>query len=198
MTACPKPYLIINLGKQIPGLNGQRAHITMLPSTTMPHSIPAEHLAFKGFSNSVDDAVTPIPAEFQLNLAEAASQYLIVLGKFGLCLKLISEIGGLEWSVCSEILEPPCPITRDGGSKISKQTDHSKPPISLISFRHKPNFPNTKLEMSIRLGESAPETLVHLILGTRMREELCCIAVSLAKAALHPCEQNTILFLMTN
>jgi hypothetical protein len=67
----------------------------------------------------------------------------VVLGKFGLCLKLISEIGGLEWSVCSEILEPPCPMTRDGDSKISEQTNHSKPPISLISFRHKPNFPNT-------------------------------------------------------
>jgi hypothetical protein len=34
-------------------------------------------------------------------------------------------------------------MTRDGGSKISEQTNHSKPPISLISFRHKPNFPNT-------------------------------------------------------
>jgi hypothetical protein len=73
----------------------------------------------------------------------------VVLGKFGLCLKLISEIGGLEWSVCSEILEPPCPITRDGGSKISKQTDHSKPPISLISFRHKPNFPNTSAQQPV-------------------------------------------------
>jgi hypothetical protein len=70
-------------------------------------------------------------------------QSTLVLGKFGLCLKLISEIGGLEWSVCFEFLEPLSPMTRDGGSKISKQTDHSKPPISLISFRHKPNFPNT-------------------------------------------------------
>jgi hypothetical protein len=70
----------------------------------------------------------------------------VVLGKFGLCLKLISEIEGLEWSVCFEILEPPSPMTRDGGSKISKQTDHSKPSISLISFRHKPNFPNTSAQ----------------------------------------------------
>jgi hypothetical protein len=38
-------------------------------------------------------------------------------------------------------------MTRDGGSKISKQTDHSKPPISLISFRHKPNFPNTSTKI---------------------------------------------------
>jgi hypothetical protein len=68
-----------------------------------------------------------------------------VLGKFGLCLKLISEIGGLEWSVCFEILEPPSLVMGHGGSKISEQTDYSKPPISLISFRHKPNFPNTTL-----------------------------------------------------
>jgi hypothetical protein len=68
-----------------------------------------------------------------------------VLGKFGLCLKLISEIGGLEWSVCSEILEPPSLVMGHGGSKISEQTNHSKPPISLISFGHKPNFPNTRL-----------------------------------------------------
>jgi hypothetical protein len=40
-----------------------------------------------------------------------------VLGKFGLCLKLISEIGGLEWSVCSEILEPPSLVMGHGGSK---------------------------------------------------------------------------------
>jgi hypothetical protein len=66
-----------------------------------------------------------------------------VLGKFGLCLKLISEIEGLEWSVCFEILEPPSLVIGDGGSKISKQTNHSKPSISLISFRHKLNFPNT-------------------------------------------------------
>jgi hypothetical protein len=76
----------------------------------------------------------------------------LVLGKFGLCLKLISEIEGLEWLVCFEILEPPSPMTRDGGSKISKQTNHSKPSISLISFRHKPNFPNTN-EFSV-----APES----------------------------------------
>jgi hypothetical protein len=69
----------------------------------------------------------------------------VVLGKFGLCLKLISEIGGLEWLVCSEILEPPSLVMGHGGSKISEQTDHSKPPISLISFRHKPNFPNTRI-----------------------------------------------------
>jgi hypothetical protein len=80
----------------------------------------------------------------------------VVLGKFGLCLKLISEIGGLEWSVCSETLEPPCPMTRDGGSKISEQTDHSKPPISLISFRHKPNFPNTRPHLQQHPAATSP------------------------------------------
>jgi hypothetical protein len=43
------------------------------------------------------------------------------------------------------------PMTRDGGSKISEQTNHSKPPISLISFRHKPNFPNTSCTSRFRL-----------------------------------------------
>jgi hypothetical protein len=75
----------------------------------MSHSIHAEHLAFRGLRNSVDDAIEPIPANIQLNVMEAALQYL-----------------KLQW----------------------------------------------KLEMSIRLGEPAPETPVHTILGTWMREEL--------------------------
>jgi hypothetical protein len=88
----------------------------------MSRSIRAEHPAFQGFSQSVDDAITPIPPGFQLEITEAAAQYL-----------------RLRW----------------------------------------------KLEMSIRLKEAAPETPVHTILGTRMKEELQHIAVSLAEAALN-------------
>jgi hypothetical protein len=91
----------------------------------MPHYTRADHPAFRGFTDSVHDAVTQIPADFQLNLTEAASQFL-----------------KLRW----------------------------------------------KLEMSIRLGEPAPETPVHTILGTALKDELRYIAVSLAEAALHNCE----------
>jgi hypothetical protein len=49
------------------------------------------------------------------------------------CLKLISEIGGLEWSVCSEILEPPSLVMGHGGSKISEQTDHIRKTLILLT-----------------------------------------------------------------
>jgi hypothetical protein len=68
---------------------------------------------------------------------------VLVLGKFSLEPKLFSETEGLTLFVCFEILEPPSTMTMDGGFKISKQMDHSKPSISLSGFRHKPNFPNT-------------------------------------------------------
>jgi hypothetical protein len=69
--------------------------------------------------------------------------HIVVLGKFGLCLKPLSGTEGLEWSVCFEILEPPSIVIVDGGSKISKQTNNVKPSVSLNGLGSRPNFPNT-------------------------------------------------------
>lgn len=112
------------------GPSGQRVCGITLRQSTMSCTTRADHPAFMSFSSSVDDAITPIPAEFQLSLTEAASQYL-----------------KLRW----------------------------------------------KLEMSNRLGEPAPEPAVHAILQPRIRDELQHIAVSLAEAALHPCETSAIM-----
>src|SRR6202166_5162420 len=67
----------------------------------------------------------------------------LVLGKFGLCLKLISEMKVKMLSDCLEILHTLSPNIGDSVCKISKQSDNVFTFISLISFRHKPNFPNT-------------------------------------------------------
>jgi hypothetical protein len=54
----------------------------------MSHSIHAEHPAFQAFRPSVDDATTPIPTEFQLQLTEAASQYLRLRWKLEMAIQL--------------------------------------------------------------------------------------------------------------
>ena len=72
--------------------------------------------------------------------------FVLVLGKFSLCLKLISE---MKVKMISDFLEILHKISLDIGDsvcKFSKQSNIIFTFISLISFRHKPNFPNTTTE----------------------------------------------------
>ena len=81
----------------------------------------------------------------------------LVLGKFGLCLKLISEMKVKMLSDCLENLNTATAISIVAVFKVSKQSDNSFTFISLISFRHKPNFPNTKMDVTGR-GAGARQT----------------------------------------
>lgn len=68
--------------------SGPRAYVAIQRSPTMSHSIRAEHPAFQGFSSSVNDAITQIPTGFQLQLTEAAAQYLKLRWKLEMSLRL--------------------------------------------------------------------------------------------------------------
>ena len=67
----------------------------------------------------------------------------VVMGKFGLCLKLICEMKVLELLDCLENLHILSLIPKEGACKFSKQSDNSNIFISHISFRYKSNFPIT-------------------------------------------------------
>ena len=73
---------------------------------------------------------------------------LIVLQKFGLCLKLISEMKVKILSNCLENLNTLSLDIETAVFKFSKQLDNIFTFISLISFRHKPNFCNTRSDPS--------------------------------------------------
>jgi hypothetical protein len=82
-----------------------------------------------------------------LLLQQEVLQLVVLLWADLLLVLLHWQVGLLLLPVGQELaVAVPSLVMGDGGSKISKQTDHSKPSISLISFRHKPNFPNTNLE----------------------------------------------------